>query len=260
MSFNNKSLGILTRCQPLLGTFVDITVCQGLKDLDLDICLTKAFDHIKTLESYLSIFNPESDVSKINSLAINTTIRIHPSTYNVIKKAQEFCNISKGVFDCAYNSTNATSLDIVVLPAHKVYLKKQLTLDLGGIAKGYIVDDTVRFLKKMGIESGMVNAGGDLRCFGSFAPDLWARLPDATHLKFIPNSEKKAIATSIVGQKNQASQGYWNGVTKQPFKKPFQVIIAAPTCVTADALTKIVGLMGELSLPILKKYRAVRLF
>lgn len=39
-------------------------------------------------------------------------------------------------------------------------------LDLGGVAKGYAVDEAVRILKEGGISSGIVNAGGDLRSFG----------------------------------------------------------------------------------------------
>lgn len=259
MLSKTRSLDIVTRCQPLLGTFVTITLCRGTHDIEIDTCFTKAFDHIKTLETYLSIFEPESDVSKINALAIQTTIRVHRSTYNVIKKAQEFCRMSEGIFDCAYNSCKATSLDIVLLPSQKLYLKKPITLDFGGIAKGYIVDDTVRILKKMQVTSGMVNAGGDLRCFGAYEPELWARLSRDNTLQSMSKLQKKAMATSSFGQKNQASCGYWDGVTKRAIKKPFQVSVAAPTCVTADALTKIVGLMGESSEPILKKYRAVQL-
>lgn len=39
-------------------------------------------------------------------------------------------------------------------------------LDLGGVAKGYAVDAAVKVMKKEGVESGIVNAGGDLRAFG----------------------------------------------------------------------------------------------
>ena len=44
---------------------------------------------------------------------------------------------------------------------------KRLWLDLGGIAKGYAVDEAVRVLQRQGLRAGIVNAGGDLRCFGS---------------------------------------------------------------------------------------------
>jgi len=39
-------------------------------------------------------------------------------------------------------------------------------LELGGVAKGYAVDEAVRVLKESGVRAGIVNAGGDLRAFG----------------------------------------------------------------------------------------------
>ena len=40
-------------------------------------------------------------------------------------------------------------------------------MDLGGIAKGYAVDQAVAAMTSLGIRGGVVDAGGDLRCFGS---------------------------------------------------------------------------------------------
>jgi thiamine biosynthesis lipoprotein len=46
-------------------------------------------------------------------------------------------------------------------------------LDFGGIAKGYAVDLAVAALRKRGIDSGIVNAGGDLRAFGRHGDRPW---------------------------------------------------------------------------------------
>lgn len=45
-------------------------------------------------------------------------------------------------------------------------LPKGMELDWGGIAKGYGIDLASRALIEMGIESGFLNAGGDLFCWG----------------------------------------------------------------------------------------------
>ncbi len=50
-------------------------------------------------------------------------------------------------------------------PGNRVRLKKKgMALDLGGIAKGTIVDAAVAILRKQGIHSGIVEAGGDFYC------------------------------------------------------------------------------------------------
>ena len=41
-----------------------------------------------------------------------------------------------------------------------------MKLDLGGIAKGYAVDMAVEAMQKGGAVGGMVDVGGDIRCFG----------------------------------------------------------------------------------------------
>jgi thiamine biosynthesis lipoprotein len=43
---------------------------------------------------------------------------------------------------------------------------QEIWFDLGGVAKGYAVDEAVRVLLKAGVRAGIVNAGGDLRSFG----------------------------------------------------------------------------------------------
>ena len=47
-----------------------------------------------------------------------------------------------------------------------IEIPKGLQIDLGGIAKGYAADRAAEAMKKSGIESGLVNAGGDITAFG----------------------------------------------------------------------------------------------
>lgn len=46
------------------------------------------------------------------------------------------------------------------------FLKEGISLDLGGIAKGYAVDRAIESLQSIGITNAMVKAGGDLRIIG----------------------------------------------------------------------------------------------
>ncbi|MDD3296188.1 MAG: FAD:protein FMN transferase [Candidatus Omnitrophica bacterium] len=51
--------------------------------------------------------------------------------------------------------------------------KKGLIIDLGGIAKGYMVDKAVECLRAKGIESALINAGGDIYCLGTNGLKTW---------------------------------------------------------------------------------------
>ncbi|HFI0621132.1 TPA: FAD:protein FMN transferase [Streptococcus suis] len=48
-----------------------------------------------------------------------------------------------------------------------VYLKKEgMAIDLGALAKGYVADRIVDFLKRIGVEAGLINLGGNVLTFG----------------------------------------------------------------------------------------------
>ena len=51
--------------------------------------------------------------------------------------------------------------------SNEIFLKRKSKLDLGGIAKGYIIDEVYTFLKKKNITSFLIEAAGDIRVFGS---------------------------------------------------------------------------------------------
>jgi thiamine biosynthesis lipoprotein len=50
---------------------------------------------------------------------------------------------------------------------HTVYLRKEgMAIDLGALAKGYVADKIVDFLKRIGVEAGLINLGGNVLTFG----------------------------------------------------------------------------------------------
>lgn len=51
--------------------------------------------------------------------------------------------------------------------------KKDIKMDLGAFAKGYIVDRAVAMLKKNGVKDALVNAGGDLYALGDKGDRKW---------------------------------------------------------------------------------------
>jgi thiamine biosynthesis lipoprotein len=68
--------------------------------------------------------------------------------------------------------------DLDLLPDNRARWRRKGWVDLGGIAKGYAVDCGIAALRARGTASGIVNAGGDLRCFGAPQP-VHVRHPSA---------------------------------------------------------------------------------
>ena len=114
------------------------------------------------------------------------------------------------------------------------------TLDLGGIAKGYAVDVAVEALRRHGCESGWVNAGGDLRVFGDARVPVMLR--DEAHggVRPFATVADAALASSHFGpQSRSRAWGLDRGA------RACCVSVAAPRCVWADALTKVVAVSGD---------------
>ena len=143
--------------------------------------------------------------------------------------------------------------DIVLEKNSTVRFRQRVIVDLGGIAKGFAVDRAVKALKCAGVRSGVVNAGGDLRVFGLKSELVHLRRPakpmrPAGAIKL----RERAMATSGIyfAQRRRGSamvSSLLNGRTCRCSRKLISVSVAAPVCMIADALTKIVFVLrGEI--------------
>lgn len=128
-------------------------------------------------------------------------------------------------------------------------------LDLGGVAKGYAVDEAVRILKEGGISSGIVNAGGDLRSFGiKPGKHLWkigVQHPDNPQdLAGVLEVAEVAVATSGDYQRYFARDGIryhhiLDSATGYPARSGIRsATVLARDCALADALATAAFVMG----------------
>jgi len=70
--------------------------------------------------------------------------------------------------------TNLPTMDDVHIENDFVYgSNSRLKLDFGGYAKGYGVEQLIRYLRKNGIENALINAGGDIKGIGSVGKRAW---------------------------------------------------------------------------------------
>lgn len=172
----------------VLGTIINIT----LIDHGSDELLDKMVDRLKEIEETMSINIDDSEASRINLNAGIKSVKVSEDTYYVIKKALEFSELSEGSFDITFGpivdlwqigTENAhvpeaeeIKRSLSYVDYHKVILndynevflqEKGMEIDLGGIAKGYAADEIIRIAEEHGVESAIVNLGGNIRVLGS---------------------------------------------------------------------------------------------
>jgi thiamine biosynthesis lipoprotein len=96
-------------------------------------------------------------------------------------------------------SQNPSSRDIQLNGLTMTSSNPAVQLDFGGVAKGYAIDIASDTLKSMGISNAIVNAGGDLRAFGSHGDRPWriaVRDPAGGIIAALETGEDEAIFTS----------------------------------------------------------------
>ena len=264
----------MMRCKPMLGTYVEIQINEaqmGLTSRQLQLAMNEAFASISLVQSLMGFHDPYSELSMVNRLEPNRSLEIHQWTEKVLKTAQLICQESHGLFDCGVGrqlvyqkllplhqinhapSDQSSILSIQFLGNQVICLTQPVCLDLGGIAKGFAVDEAVRALKLCGIQNGIVNAGGDLRVFGKQSHTVLLRSPRrANELIQVGSLKEGAMATSS----NHTIFHPQKGIT--PVQGSYSVI--AKECIHADALTKVLALSQDTRHPIFQNYGAESLW
>jgi thiamine biosynthesis lipoprotein len=247
----------LRRCRPLLGTFVEIAAC-GKDREQVGRAIEAAFEAVARVHRLMSFHDPDSDISLMNRDAFPKGVIVHPWCWQVMVAAQTFARESNGVFDITVASHSMASWrDIFLRRNREVFFRRSLIVDLGGIAKGFAVDRAVVALKQHGATSGIVNAGGDLRVFGSTSREIHLRDPiSPTQFSGKLRLCNRAVATSATYFSPHA---LINGQTRGAMTRQLSVSVAATDCMTADALTKIVFALREKSARLLRRHRAAAL-
>ncbi len=271
----------LRRARPLLGTIVEIVIRSGRKPPSVD-AFEQAFAAISDVQRRMSFHDPDSMLSQINAHAFARAVPVDEMTFKVLSWASELHLLSNGLFDptIAPDLQRAGFLprnnwvprsveseisfsDIELLNGNCVRFRRPgVRLDLGGVAKGFAVDEAVMALRAAGIESALVNAGGDLRAFGSHSFSIEIRNPLDPGRTLAPLLlSDRAVATSAHYFADRVRPGARMGPFVNPRLRtfhgaPLSVTVAASSAMVADALTKVVMLEPANSPVLLQRFAA----
>jgi thiamine biosynthesis lipoprotein len=259
----------IRRAQPLLGTFVEIAVAGPCRPA-LEDAVEAAFAAIGKVHRLMSAQAPDSDVTRVNQEASSRPVIVHPWTYWVLQAALDLQRRSAGIFDITAAPTPrnpSRGRNIELLPGRGVCLSgPNITIDLGGIAKGFAVDRAIAVLRDHDVPQGLVNAGGDLAAVGPDATDVSLRDPrDPRRIMAHVEIRCEALASSGRNIDPFESRETWDTAvidpyTSRPASAAVGATVCAGRCMTADALTKVVMIVGEAAAAVLKEYGAKAMF
>ena len=247
------------RARPLLGTFVEVSA-DGASPAAVHRAIDAAFHAVARIHRLMSVHDATSDLSRLNRAEPGRATTLHPWTRAVLRAALELHTASGGLFDVTAGAAPPRGGGG---PGFQLLARGRarrtgpgVIIDLGGIAKGFAVDRAVRILRSQGATRGLVNAGGDLVAFG--APGALVAIRD-------PRRPGRALARVVVENAALASSGGGAAaiVDPRPTAPRPEILgatVTAPSCLLADALTKVVMIAGESAGPLLARYGAAALF
>ena len=254
----------------MMGTYIEVTSPYSQAPQIV-------FKEIKRIESLLSKYDPDSEISILNR---NGMLKVSPETFEVISQAKDFYRLSAGAFDITvgplmelwgfvdkdFRVPDQSEITRVmeVVGSDKIILRREdnvveFTLpggeiDLGGIAKGYSLDQAVRRLKENHIDSCLINAGGQVYCLGDKYGRPWQigiRDPRMKGLSGDLELSDKSVATSGDYEQyyiadNKRYSHIIDPRTGYPASSGLvSVTVIAEEALTADALATAIFVLGK---------------
>lgn len=255
-----------------MSTLVNISINRELFANDL-MPVYKLFNQI---EETCSRFREESELSRLNR-QVGEEVKVSGDMFNILKESLRFYEETGGMFnpgilDSIERSGYSKSIEFVrgknieipddetapVLSPPFVLdeAEKSVTLiskiDLGGIAKGWVIDKAAEVLEQMGF--GFINVGGDIRIFGQLPRPLNIGIESPFDPSVMISSiqvESGAVATSTSMKRRWMVHGVWkhhliDPRTGQPSESLIvSATVTAPTALEADVWAKTSLLAGE---------------
>ena len=274
----------------IMGTEITVEIWHDKKQ-NAQQCVDNVFKEIWRIDALMSPFKKNSELTKVNNIAKDHAVVISTELFELLKKSIKFSKLSEGAFDITFSSIGylydyregIQPTDEIIkknlgainyrniqlnTEEHSVYFKKQgVRIDLGGIAKGYAVDNAIEILKSCGTEYGLVTAGGDSRILGNKKGRPWMmgiqhpRQKKAVSV-VLPLSNT-AISTSGDYERyfikdDQRIHHIINPQTGKSADKAWSATVIADDALTSDALSTTLFVLGaEKGLELVNKLEGI---
>jgi len=256
-----------------LGTVVNVTLKEG------------NIDNYKKIQSlfiqYEKLVNDETKA--INELKTGEKLALSPLFQFLMKNAEEYYKMSLGQFDITSatvtekygfpegpysvppkneidEAREKAGFDKIKIESGILTKYSELKINTGAFAKGYIVDLAVSEMKKKGVKSTLINAGGDMYALGDKNGKKWRVAvvhPDEKNKYLsIVNLKDKAIATSGNYERFFMHEGkrihhIYNMILGEPAPYYKSVSVIADTAEKADGLATVFFLVHSSKISIL---------
>lgn len=286
--FSSCSGKIEPRTQTAMDTLCTVNAFEdGTKKLYDEI-----FERLTQIEKEFSATLPDSEISRINSMAGISSVQTNEEVLNVMDFALKTAWISDGAFTPAAGplvdlwgintdhqripsqaeinkALELVDFGCVGLSRDSVFLRKAgMKVNLGGIVKGFAADEVCKILKKHNVKKAVVDLGGNIYVYGKKSDgSKWTvgiKNPDspssAPLLRLCIN--ENSVVTSGSYERFFEADGkkyhhIFNPATGFPADSGIvSATVISPSSIAADALSTATFVLGvEKSFKLLDKFK-----
>lgn len=271
----------------LMGTRVSVELWADDEAKGQEL-VAAVMNEYRRIDNLMSTYKPESEISRVNDHAAEAPVPVSEELYSLVQRSLELSVASGGAFDITYDSVGylydfrarvhpteqqiaerLAAVDyrhVILDPARRTIAFKVpgVRINLGGIAKGYVVEHAAAMLRERGVLHALLNAGGDTRVVGDRRGQPWVvgiRHPRVagevvTRLPL----EDEAISTAgdyerFFEENGRRYHHVINPATGEPTEGILTVTVVGPDGTLTDGLDTAIFVMGaEAGLKLIEAY------
>ena len=182
--------------RPMMGTEVSVYLWSDDPEAGRR-ALEEVFDETARIDRLMSTYKDESEISKINREAASQPVVVSAELFGLIQRSLDISVLTRGAFDITFDSVGQhydfrerERPDAETVESERAFIDYQLVtlerasgtvrfeqdgvrINLGGIAKGYVVERGIDILRHRGVDHAIVTAGGDSRLLGDRRGRPW---------------------------------------------------------------------------------------
>ncbi len=262
----------------VMGTVLEVTLVAPDEAAGRAV-LAEIFDEAERLDGLLTVYDPASQISQLNRAAGQGPQRVAPEVAEVLRLSRQWSELTGGTFDVTVGPlvalwTEAAARSappsaealaatraqvgwqhVRVTPGGRVELDRVgVSVDLGGVAKGYALERMLPILERHGIRDALLNFGQSSTWALGHPQDetAWRLLARGPGERFLGVLELEDRAMSVSG-----SLGQWVEIggrryghvldprTGQALERRRQALVVARDAALAEALSKALLVLDE---------------
>lgn len=207
-----------------------------------------AMEEIETWHRRLNRFAPDSLVSHINRTAATHPVQLDDQTFALFVEAERIRFASGGAFDVTLGGGHGIALDYDAWTVR--FLQPDVSIDLGGIAKGHALDRAASLLWQFGVTSALLHGGtSSVVAIGTPRADS-----DGWRIAIGSGDDAPVLtlrdrALSVSDPHSQRGLGLESHIcdprTGDTVVRPGQIAVVGPSARTADAWSTALVVLGE---------------